>query len=132
MTQKIKDQKDKIAFLESEKEKVVCDLLPTVVSRLFKSEEYQRSHANVQSLAYTADYLTGLKTVCSSEEYESMVVGATHLDMDAPRTFEAAFNDLFDTTYPYITRVIDGYPSSVAELLDIHPKYAEPDSPPAN
>ncbi|GJZ63995.1 hypothetical protein Tco_0620416, partial [Tanacetum coccineum] len=132
MTQKIKDQKDKIAFLESEKEKAVGNLLPTVVSCLFKSEEYQKSHVNVQSLAYSVGYLTGLKTVCSSEEYENVVTGATHLDMDAPRTFEAAFDDLFDTTYPYITRVSAIYPSSVAELLDIHPKYAEPDSPPAN
>ncbi|GKA70161.1 hypothetical protein Tco_0776225 [Tanacetum coccineum] len=76
MTQKIKDQKDKIAFLESEKEKAVSDLLPTVVSRLFKSEEYQKSHANVQSLAYFfSGDLKGFIDCLFPRKYESVGSG---------------------------------------------------------
>ena len=59
MNEKIIGQKEKIALLESEKERAVKDLLPTVVSRLLKSEEYQKYHARVQSFSFSAGYIGG-------------------------------------------------------------------------
>ncbi|GJW98306.1 hypothetical protein Tco_0180114 [Tanacetum coccineum] len=103
-----------------------------VLSLQQENEEYQRSHAYSQSLTYLAGYLIGLMVACSLEKYESLIADATHLDLDPPRTFEPVFEDLFAATYPYITHFSASYLSSVVELLDIHPKYAEPDSPSAD
>ena len=130
MNEKIIGQKEKIALLESEKERVVRDLLPTVVSRLLKSEEYQKHHACVQSLSFSAGYIAGLKLGRSPEVYEELVASAIDLDVDAEKTFEPAFEELFDTSYSYIEQVSASYSSSVTELLDIHPKYAEPEGAP--
>ena len=130
MNEKIKGQKEKIALLESEKERAVREFLPTVVSRLLKSEEYQKHHARVQSLSFSAGYIGALKMACSPEMYEELIASAIDLDLDAEKTFEPAFEELFDTTYSYVERVSASYSSSVTELLNIHPEYAEPEGAP--
>ena len=127
----------KLAQSEMIRHNTVKELIPAVCRRLFQSREYKKSMGRVYSLSYTAGFIDGVKAEFDGgakvsrkeEDVERVLSQVKNLNRDAPATWKAEFNKIFDAEYPYVQKVAGSYRLPLGDLMNLQPEGYVPPEP---
>ena len=126
----------KLAQSEMIRHNTVKELIPAVCRRLFQSREYKKSMGRVY-LSYTAGFIDGVKAEFDGgakvnrkeEDVERVLSQVKNLNRDAPATWKAEFNKIFDAEYPYVQKVAGSYRLPLGDLMNLQPEGYVPPEP---
>ncbi|GJZ51062.1 hypothetical protein Tco_0605577 [Tanacetum coccineum] len=106
---------------EVEKFDCIRKFLPTVVSRLLQSHEYNQSLSEPFNVAIQAGWSKGLSGDRTEEQIMSALHRVYNFDAYPNKKLYPMYDKLFENEYPYVMRIASGFCHLVADLLKVHP-----------